>query len=136
MSYHIAKHKDKLRYCITPDCKMVYEVCTDGKSKSICSLCKVALCRRCHVEYHAGVSCEIYQHYRGIDDELKKWICDDPSNRGLCPKCCIPIEKMADACMWNVNSVEVTSAGHVRISLTPGLSVINTCWRPRSLMYN
>lgn len=93
VSYHVAKHKDKLRYCITPECKMVYEVCTDGKSKSICPLCGISLCRRCHVEYHAGVSCEIYQHYRGINDELKKWICDDPSNRGLCPKCCIPIEK-------------------------------------------
>ena len=94
VSYHVAKHKDKLRYCITPDCKMVYEVCTEGKSKSICSLCKIALCRKCHVEYHAGVSCEIYQHYKGIDDGLKEWIFEDPSNRGLCPKCYIQIEKI------------------------------------------
>ena len=58
-SYLVA-NRDKLRNCLTPDCKMIYAVTEDGQ-RFICSHCSVHICTTCHVQYHDGLTCEMYK---------------------------------------------------------------------------
>lgn len=93
ISCYVAQNPDKARYCITPDCQMVYKVSQTG-GRFVCSLCHTALCTKCHVEYHAGTSCAIYEKERQINENgLREWISGDRLNRDLCPKCYIGIER-------------------------------------------
>ncbi|XP_061196390.1 uncharacterized protein LOC133204659 [Saccostrea echinata] len=86
-------NKDKIRYCITPDCPMVYKVSKDG-GRIVCSACRTSMCSKCHVEYHSGISCAMYQMENGNDETgLREWMRRDPHNRKLCPNCFAGIEK-------------------------------------------
>nr|XP_022344536.1 ATP-dependent RNA helicase DEAH12, chloroplastic-like [Crassostrea virginica] len=95
LSCYVAQYPDKARYCITPDCQMVYKVSKEGGDRFVCSLCLTVLCKRCHVNYHTGLSCAMYQKRKQIDenDGLQEWLLRDQLNRDLCPKCYIGIEK-------------------------------------------
>eukprot|EP00105_Crassostrea_gigas_P035389 XP_019919537.1 PREDICTED: ATP-dependent RNA helicase DEAH12, chloroplastic-like [Crassostrea gigas] len=93
LSCFIRENKDKARYCITPDCPMVYKVSANG-GRIVCGVCRVGMCSKCHVEYHNGMSCEIYQMENGNDESgLREWMRRDPNNRKLCPNCYAGIEK-------------------------------------------
>lgn len=94
VSCYVAKNPDKAKYCITPDCQMVYKVCTEGGSRFVCLLCQAVICSRCHVEYHTGQSCAVYERKKQIDEHgLQEWLDRDRLNRDLCPKCYVLIEK-------------------------------------------
>ena len=91
-SYLVA-NRDKFRNCLTPDCKMVYAVTEDGQ-RFICSHCSVHICTTCHVQYHDGLTCEIYKDMKsGGDKALENWMRENSKKRKRCPKCAIPIEK-------------------------------------------
>lgn len=93
LSCFIRENKDKARYCITPDCPMVYKVSASG-GRIVCGVCRVGVCSKCHVEYHNGMSCAIYQMENGNDESgLREWMRRDPNNRKLCPNCYAGIEK-------------------------------------------
>lgn len=94
VSCYVAQNPDKAKYCITPDCQMVYKVCEEGSSRFVCYLCQAVICSRCHVEYHTGQSCGVFERKRQIDDNgLQEWLDRDRLNRDLCPKCYMGIEK-------------------------------------------
>ena len=86
------KNTDTYKNCPTPDCKMIY-IQTEFSRDFICSSCSVSTCSKCHEQYHAGLSCEVYKASRKSDEELLKWMEEDPENRKKCPKCNAPIEK-------------------------------------------
>ena len=95
-SYLVA-NQDKVRNCLTPDCKMVYAVNEDGQ-RFICSHCSVHICTTCHVQYHDGLTCEIYKDMKlGGDKALENWMHKNSKKRKRCPKCAAPIEK-TDGC--------------------------------------
>ncbi|XP_061196392.1 uncharacterized protein LOC133204662 [Saccostrea echinata] len=93
VSCYVAQNKDKARYCITPDCQMVYKV-SQGGGRFVCSLCHTALCSKCHIEYHTGKSCAVFEREKQLKENgLAEWMSGDTLNRDLCPKCYIGIER-------------------------------------------
>ncbi|XP_061196391.1 uncharacterized protein LOC133204660 [Saccostrea echinata] len=93
VSSFVTENKDKVRYCITPDCPMVYKVSKVG-GRIVCCVCRTSMCNKCHVEYHSGISCAMYQMENGNDESrLGEWMRRDPKNRKLCPVCFAGIEK-------------------------------------------
>nr|XP_022344534.1 ATP-dependent RNA helicase DEAH12, chloroplastic-like [Crassostrea virginica] len=93
VSRYVRENKDKARYCITPDCPMVYKV-TKAGGRVVCDVCRTGMCSKCHVEYHNGMSCALYQMENGNDESgLREWMRRDPGNRKLCPNCFAGIEK-------------------------------------------
>ncbi|XP_068646559.1 ATP-dependent RNA helicase DEAH11, chloroplastic-like [Aristolochia californica] len=85
------------RYCPSPDCPLVYRVAdpktTDEQPPFSCGACLVETCRRCHLEYHPSVSCEMYKEFKENPDlSLKEW-CKGKDNVKNCPECQSTIEK-------------------------------------------
>lgn len=89
---YIGANRQTVHSCPTPDCDMVYVISDDGK-RFVCSHCRVAVCTKCHVQYHDGLSCAMYQSGHCNDEEFEEWMRQDPHNRKRCPKCNVPIEK-------------------------------------------
>ena len=94
---YMEKNGEKYRNCPTPDCKMIYGA-TEKGGVFMCGNCSVSICTKCHVQYHAGISCEIYRNTQKSNEEFNKWMKEDPDNRKRCPKCSSPIEKN-EGCM-------------------------------------
>ena len=94
---YMEKNSDTYKNCPTPDCKMIY-IKTDDSKPFICGNCTVSTCRKCHEQYHAGMSCEVYKRSMPSDDELLEWMNEDPDNRKKCPQCSCYIEKN-EGCM-------------------------------------
>ena len=93
VSSHIVANSATVKNCPTPDCDMIYVVTTDGKPFT-CSHCRVKLCTSCHVQYHDGLTCAMYQSgYIPVDREVREWMNRDRESRKLCPCCRSPIEK-------------------------------------------
>lgn len=93
LKFYIQANKDKVRNCLTPDCKMVYVVSEDGE-RFICSKCDAHICTTCHVQFHDGFSCARYQAMiisTESDKEVEQWLSNNSAKR--CPKCFTPIEK-------------------------------------------
>ena len=88
----LEKNSDTYKNCPTPDCKMIY-IQTEISKEFICSSCSVSTCSKCHEQYHAGLSCEVYNASRKSDKELEDWMNKDPQNRKKCPQFHTPIEK-------------------------------------------
>ena len=84
---------DKIKNCLTPDCKMVYMISDEG-TKFLCSLCGVTICTKCHVQYHDNLTCAMYQSAKSGDRDVLPWLKKDPQRRKCCPKCAVPIEKI------------------------------------------
>ena len=86
------KNTDAYKNCPTPDCKMIY-MQTEISRQFICSSCSVSTCSKCHEQYHAGLSCDVYKASSKSDEELLAWMEEDPDNRKKFPKCHSPILK-------------------------------------------
>ena len=94
VSSFVGKNKEDFRYCITPDCEMVYRVSGDGRQFE-CSDCGVRTCTSCHIQYHDGLTCEMYQSAKTGEGNVELWIKDNPTARKRCPKCHVGIEKIS-----------------------------------------
>ena len=92
---YLTANKDKVRNCLTPDCKMIYAVSEREGRRFICSKCGTHICTKCHVQYHDGLSCTMYSGGHHEEEEVQEWIGKDPSKRKCCPCCKAPIEKIA-----------------------------------------
>ncbi|XP_065904049.1 uncharacterized protein [Dysidea avara] len=92
----IYANPNKIKNCLTPDCKMVYMISEEGV-KFLCGLCGVTICTKCHVQYHDDLTCAMYQSVTTSGDDMIPWLMKDPNKRKRCPKCTIPIEK-TDGC--------------------------------------
>ncbi|KAG9443171.1 hypothetical protein H6P81_019025 [Aristolochia fimbriata] len=100
------------RFCPTPDCPLIYRVAdpntTDEQPPFSCGACLVETCRRCHLEYHHSVSCEMYKLFKeNPDSSLKEW-CREKDNVKNCPECKLTIEK-EDGC----NHVACRCGSHI-----------------------
>ena len=91
-------HSNELKYCIKPDCNMVYRV--KQGNVGVCGKCHIKICTLCDSEYHPSMSCEFYRKLKGklkweTSDEYSKetWLEEDRTSRALCPKCKNGIEK-------------------------------------------
>ena len=94
LKYFVYANPDKIKNCLTPDCKMVYMVSEDG-TKFLCSLCGVTICTKCHVQYHDDLTCAMYQSVaKSGDHDVLPWLMKDPQRRKHCPKCAVPIKKI------------------------------------------
>ena len=88
------------RYCITPDCPVVYRI-TSKKHLFECpnTSCHAKICTSCNDAYHEGFSCA---RHKGImqdpDFDIKAWVKQSPETRAPCPKCGLHLEK-AGGCM-------------------------------------
>ena len=91
---YVASNPQIVHVCPTLDCDMVYNISKDGQSY-FCSQCGVTTCTKCHEPFHDGLSCEMYQAGMKGDKELEEWLTQDPESRKRCPKCSVPIEKIA-----------------------------------------
>lgn len=92
VSSFVGKNQKSFRYCITPDCEMVYRVSEDGRLFQCCD-CATQVCTTCHLQYHDGLTCEMYQHVKSGEGNVELWIKEKPEIRKKCPKCQIGIEK-------------------------------------------
>lgn len=88
----VLQNKKTFRYCVTPDCPIVYRVSASGRS-FICPECDVKLCTRCHVQFHDGISCAMFQVDSTEDVSIRQWLAKNKANRKRCPNCAMPIEK-------------------------------------------
>jgi ATP-dependent RNA helicase DHX8/PRP22 len=88
----VMKKSEEYHYCITPDCGIVYRVTKIGEMFS-CPVCRVRICTACHLPFHEGITCAMYKSAKQSGDSLVKWLRVDPSNRKLCPKCGLGIQK-------------------------------------------
>ena len=91
---YLSANKDKVRNCPTPNCGMVYNVSTKKGTRFICSDCSSHICTKCHVQYHDGLSCKMYQAGKDGEDEFHEWLRRKPETRKRCPGCNAPIEKI------------------------------------------
>ncbi len=95
---HVRENGDDWKYCITPDCPMVYKV-SESSQKFCCPCCSTAICTSCHVQFHYGLTCAMYESIkRDKDPDLKDWQSGNPGHRTFCPGCRRPIEKN-EGCM-------------------------------------
>ena len=92
---YVAANQDKVHYCLTPDCSMIYSITKDRKSFS-CQQCGAVICTTCHEPYHEDISCAmilLQEKQKQADKDFEAWLQGDPDNRKRCPKCSSPIEK-------------------------------------------
>ena len=93
VSAFVASHHTQYRYCITPNCPVIYRVSSDG-SRFLCGECQMQICTSCHVQYHDGLSCAMYKSPDEEGDRLfYEWM-EKQNNLMPCPSCGIPVEKM------------------------------------------
>ena len=113
---------DKIKNCLTPDCKMVYVTSEEG-TKFLCSLCGVAICTKCHVQYHDDLTCAMYQSVTRQGDDVTPWLMKDPARRKRCPNCDVPIEKR-DGC----NHIRCICGVHVCWVCLEHFTTSSTCY--------
>ena len=89
----VRSNPDKFRFCISPDCPMLYKV-TATQQTFQCPLCDTVTCTKCNTESHSNVPCEIAKMMKLTDDDLKHWIEQDYKTRRFCSKCQTYIEKI------------------------------------------
>ncbi|KAG6533685.1 hypothetical protein ZIOFF_007560 [Zingiber officinale] len=98
------------RFCPTPDCPGVYRVALpdDEVGPFVCGACTAETCRKCNLEYHPFISCDIYMEYKDDPDfSLAEWV-KEKENVSNCPGCGWTIEK-TDGC----NHVECRCGRHI-----------------------
>lgn len=83
---------ESFRYCITPDCSVVYHV-TETTERFQCFQCLAVVCTACHTRFHEGMTCAMYRSAQRTVDSLDKWQQEKPKRRKFCPKCQIGIQK-------------------------------------------
>ncbi|XP_021370464.1 ATP-dependent RNA helicase DEAH12, chloroplastic-like isoform X2 [Mizuhopecten yessoensis] len=82
----------KFRFCVTPDCPVVYRVTKTGKS-FICPECDIKICTSCQVQFHDGLTCAMFKVEGNEDVSMRRWLEKNKANRKRCPNCATPIEK-------------------------------------------
>ncbi len=93
LSLYVAQNKNKYRFCLSPDCSMIYSVLPWSLSKEYkCPLCDIFTCRNCHMS-HEGMTCGMYRAQTNMDEKLDSWIKEDSENRAYCPNCGEGLEK-------------------------------------------
>ena len=90
---HVAANTNSVKCCPTPDCSMIYVASSEEKS-FYCNYCSMFICTKCHVQYHEGVTCAMYQAGLHVDKELEEWM-SQGRDRKRCPNCATPIEKIS-----------------------------------------
>ncbi|RZC88456.1 hypothetical protein C5167_016256 [Papaver somniferum] len=99
------------KFCPSPDCPSVYRVANAEETNSapfLCGACYVETCRKCHLEYHACLTCEAYKVFKeDPDSSLLQWR-KGKENVKTCPKCGYTIEKV-EGC----NHVGCRCGGHI-----------------------
>ncbi|WAR27219.1 DEAHC-like protein [Mya arenaria] len=96
MTSFVMRHNKDYKFCPTPNCQMVYKISGIGE-RFDCGLCHASTCTTCHIEFHEGLTCDMYQSAKKAGDAVLKWIKEDPINRKMCPVCDQGIEKI-DGC--------------------------------------
>ena len=94
VSCYVANNQKAFRYCITPDCEIVYRVSEDGRQFQ-CPECEAMMCTTCHIQYHDGQTCAMYRRAKTGGDNVELWIKENPEGRKKCPKCQVGIEKIS-----------------------------------------
>ena len=90
---YVSSSGGKYQHCLTANCPMIYQVTDEGTCFQ-CPLCQCMICTKCKVAYHSGLTCDIYKRVNASPDgSLHVWLEQEKSNRSLCPKCHVPIEK-------------------------------------------
>ncbi|XP_033749007.1 ATP-dependent RNA helicase DEAH12, chloroplastic-like [Pecten maximus] len=92
VSRFIQGNKKDFRFCVTPDCPVVYRVTETGRS-FICPECDIKICTSCHVQFHDGITCTMFKVEKDEDPTMRRWIAKNKANRKRCPNCAMPIEK-------------------------------------------
>ncbi|MCL7028933.1 hypothetical protein MKW94_007213 [Papaver nudicaule] len=107
----VASSGGAYRFCPSPDCPAVYRVAdaeVDNSAPFLCGACYVETCRKCHLEYHACITCEAYKVFKeDPDSSLQQWR-KGKENVKTCPKCGYTIEKV-EGC----NHVECRCGVHI-----------------------
>lgn len=113
VSWFVTTSAGAYRFCPTPDCPGIYKVVVskdeaDADKPFVCGACSVETCRRCHLEYHALISCELYKEYKDSPDvSLFDWRLGRENVKD-CPGCKHVIEKV-DGC----NHIECRCGRHI-----------------------
>ncbi|CAG5136790.1 unnamed protein product [Candidula unifasciata] len=101
----VASNPKKYKFCLTPECPVIYEVTTDEAGCEFnCPSCLVSLCTSCHTAYHAGLTCRMSTIEEEAARQLKQWVQGNPSQRKWCPKCKIGVEKTEGCNRMNCTS--------------------------------
>ena len=106
LAAYVLANRDKARFCVTPNCPMVYRVTSEERAEVFrCPECEVRVCTACHAQAHDGLTCAMLRSSKMETSGLEDWVRRDPNNRKLCPGCSSPIEKnggcnrmICDAC--------------------------------------
>lgn len=84
------------RYCPSPDCLSIYRVAgpdEEPPESFLCDLCRLETCRKCHLPYHPGLSCDRNRMFlEDPDSSLHSWI-EGKESVKACPRCSQLIEK-------------------------------------------
>ncbi|KAJ4764773.1 RNA helicase family protein [Rhynchospora pubera] len=101
LGYFVASNAATYRFCPTADCPSVYKVTSahlDTEKLFVCGACYAETCRKCHLEYHPGVTCEQYMEYKADPDlSLTEWRKGRDNVRDCPAKCGFVVEKV-DGC--------------------------------------
>ncbi|XP_078435393.1 ATP-dependent RNA helicase DEAH11, chloroplastic-like [Wolffia australiana] len=94
LAAHVAGSCGEFRFCPSPDCPGIYRAATTGTTVPYtCGACGAETCRRCHVEYHPWLSCEMYREIKEDPDvSVEEWR-RGKNNVKRCPACGHVIEK-------------------------------------------
>ncbi|OWF42278.1 hypothetical protein KP79_PYT16455 [Mizuhopecten yessoensis] len=88
----VQENKQHYRFCVTPDCPVVYRV-TEIETSFICPECDINICTGCHVQFHDGLTCAMFKVKNNEDTTMTNWFAENTANRKRCPNCDTPIEK-------------------------------------------
>ncbi|XP_067685396.1 uncharacterized protein [Haliotis asinina] len=92
LSSFVSKNTKTFKYCLTPNCDMVYRVTSKG-SVFRCPDCSVRICTSCHIQYHDGLTCAMYNSAKDDEGSLEAWLAAHAKTTKKCPNCKTPIEK-------------------------------------------
>ena len=76
LSFLVGKNQDSFRFCSTPDCGMVYCISKDGRQFE-CACCGTSLCTTCHILFHEGLTCAMYQSAKTGEGNIDMWIIEN-----------------------------------------------------------
>ncbi|XP_046356009.2 ATP-dependent RNA helicase DEAH12, chloroplastic-like [Haliotis rufescens] len=102
LSSFVGKNSKHYKYCLTPNCNMVYRVTSTGAVFQ-CPECSVRICTSCHTQYHDGLTCAMYKSSKDEEEleqrekagevSIEKWLADNSKTVKRCPSCQTPIQK-------------------------------------------
>ena len=92
IDHYTTSNPDKVKHCLTPDCGAIYAVSSDGRPFT-CYGCQTEICTTCHVQYHQGLTCAMYQSEKKDSGSVTEYL-EQNKNTKRCPKCRVLIEKI------------------------------------------